>query len=80
MLFHKYQLVVLVRPQLNKLRTAVWEADCWYYPFEGGSFPLEEWAANDAGKLHEGVKAVQEFCGQKFAGEFEQSLLPTAGR
>jgi hypothetical protein len=61
------------------LRTAVWEADCAFYPFQGGFFPINEWAANDAGKLQEGVKAVQEFCGQSFAKQF-QSFLLAAGR
>jgi hypothetical protein len=71
---------VLIMKGTIALRTAVWEADCAFYPFQGGFFPVEEWAANDAGKLHEGVKAVQEFCGQRFAKQFEQSLLPAAGR
>jgi hypothetical protein len=62
------------------LRTAVWEARCSFKPFEGEFFLIKEWAANDAGKLHEGVKAVQGFCGQEFARQFEQSLLPAAGR
>ena len=52
------------------LRTAVWEADCSFKPFEGEYYPIDEWAANDAGKLHAGVKAVQEFCGQGFARQF----------
>jgi hypothetical protein len=71
---------VLVMKGTIALRTAVWEAECAHYPFQGGFFPVSEWAADDAGKLHEGVKAVQEFCGQTFAKQFEQSFLPTAGR
>jgi hypothetical protein len=71
---------VLVKKGTIALRTAVWEADCAFYPFQGGFFPVGEWAANDAAKLHEGVKAVQEFCGQEFARQFEQSLLPAVDR
>jgi hypothetical protein len=71
---------VLVMKGTIALRTAVWEAECAHYPFQGGFFPVREWAADHAGKLHEGVKAVQELCGQAFAKRFEQALPPTAGR
>jgi hypothetical protein len=61
-------------------RTAAWEDDCQLDAYEGGYFPVREWAENDAGKLHEGMRAVQEFCGKGLGSRFEQSLLLAVDR
>ncbi len=56
------------------LKTSSWEGKCFYKPFEGRYFALDEWEANNADLLHQGIKAAQDYCAAKFIHEFSNRL------
>ncbi|HSQ43337.1 MAG TPA: hypothetical protein VLM37_13740 [Fibrobacteraceae bacterium] len=52
------------------LKTASWEGKCTYDAFEGKFFSLDEWEANNAERLRQGITAAQDYCAEKFISEF----------
>ncbi len=60
------------------LKTAAWEGKCYYEPFEGKFFPLDEWGAQDGALLRQGIEDAQTYCAEKLSMEF--SLTLTTGQ
>ena len=52
------------------LRTASWEGKCYVEAHKGEFLPVDEWLVNDAARLKQAVRTIQETCGRELAEEF----------
>jgi len=60
------------------LRTASWEGGCFFKAFGGEFFHLDEWAARDGARLHQGIAEIEASCASKLSSEFTAALFSSS--